>query len=82
MFHFLKLYFIFLRILLNFKSLIKILRRRGTELKNIDERFDIIIGDLGDPMEGYPCYQLYTKYFYDLVLKPKLSHGGVLITQV
>ena len=33
-------------------------------------------------MEGVPCYQLYTKYFYELVLKPKLSHKGVLVTQV
>ena len=81
MFHFLKLYFILHRFLLNFKDLIEILWRRA-ELENRDERFNIVIGDLADPMEGGPCYQLYTKYFYELILKPKLSHRWVLVTQV
>ena len=56
----------FLRFLLKFKALIEILRR-GVELENRDERFDVIIEDPTDPMEGCPCYQLYTKYFYELV---------------
>lgn len=51
------------------------------ELESRDERFDVIIGDLADPVEGGPCYQLYTKSFYELVLKPKLSHRGVFVTQ-
>jgi len=51
------------------------------ELENRDERFDVIVGDLADPVEGGPCYQLYTKSFYELVLKPKLSHRGVFVTQ-
>ena len=29
-----------------------------------------------------PCYQLYTKSFYELVLKPNLSHRGLSITQL
>ena len=80
---FLKIYFfILLRFLLKFKALIEILGCRA-EVKNIDgERFDVIIGDLADPMEGGPCYQLYTKYFYKLVLKPKLSHRRVFVTQL
>ena len=81
MLHFLKLYFILLRLLLKCKDLIQILRCRA-ELKNRDERFDIIIGDLTDPMEGAPCYKLYKKYLYELVLKPKLSDRGLFITQV
>ena len=71
---FLKLhFFILLRFLLKFKSLIEILRRRA-EVENMDgERFDVIIGDLADPIEGSPCYQLYTKYFYKLVLNLFIS---------
>ena len=45
-------------------------------------RRHVIIGDLADPMEEGPCYQLYTKYFYDIVLNPKLSHGGVFVAQL
>ena len=81
MFHFLKLFFILIRFLLKFKALIEILRHKA-KLENIDERFDVIIGDLIDPMEGGPCYQSYTKDLCDLVLKPKLSHRGVLVSQV
>ena len=81
MLHFLKLYFILLRFLLKFKALIEILWHED-ELENIDEQFNVIIGDLADPMEGVPCYQLYTKSFYELVLKPKLSHRGVFLTRV
>ena len=65
MLHFLKLFFILLRFLLKFKALIKNFRPRA-ELENRDERFHVIIGDLTDPMEGGPCYQLYTKSFYEL----------------
>ncbi|KAH9305229.1 hypothetical protein KI387_009633, partial [Taxus chinensis] len=39
-----------------------------------EDGFDVIIGDLADPVEGGPCYHLYTKSFYDLVIKPKLNH--------
>ena len=74
--------FILLRFLLNFKYLIEILRCRAKVEKRDGELFDIIIGDLIDPMEGGSCYQLYTKYFYELVLNPKLSYRGVLVNQV
>ena len=67
--------------MLKFKALIEILRRRA-KLKNIDEQFDVIIGDIADPMEGGPCYQLYTKYFCELVLNPKPRHRGVFLTQL
>lgn len=52
------------------------------ELENRAEQFDIIIGDLADPVAGGPCYQLYTKSFYENVLKPRLKEGGILVTQV
>ncbi|KAL2896890.1 Thermospermine synthase ACAULIS5 [Bienertia sinuspersici] len=51
------------------------------ELDGRKEKFDIIVGDLADPVEGGPCYQLYTKSFYQNILKPKLSHNGIFITQ-
>lgn len=46
------------------------------------EKFDIIVGDLADPVEGGPCYQLYTKSFYEKILKPKLNENGIFVTQV
>lgn len=52
------------------------------ELEKSCEKFDIIVGDLADPVEGGPCYQLYTKSFYEQILKPKLNHGGIFVTQV
>lgn len=52
------------------------------ELEGKEESYDIIIGDLADPIEGGPCYKLYTKSFYELTLKPKLKKGGIFVTQV
>ncbi|CAA2963828.1 thermospermine synthase ACAULIS5 [Olea europaea subsp. europaea] len=52
------------------------------ELEERDEKFDIIVGDLADPVEGGPCYKLYTKSFYENILKPKLSDNGIFVTQV
>ncbi|VAH98101.1 unnamed protein product [Triticum turgidum subsp. durum] len=46
-----------------------------------EEKFDAIVGDLADPMEGGPCYQLYTRSFYEQVLKPRLHDGGIFVTQ-
>ncbi|KAK1306248.1 Thermospermine synthase ACAULIS5 [Acorus calamus] len=51
------------------------------ELENCVEKFDVIIGDLADPIEGGPCYQLYTKSFYESTLKPRLNEGGIFVTQ-
>lgn len=52
------------------------------ELEEREDKFDIIVGDLADPVEGGPCYQLYTKSFYENILKPKLNHNGIFVTQV
>ncbi|KAK6162025.1 hypothetical protein DH2020_001866 [Rehmannia glutinosa] len=51
------------------------------ELEERNEKFDIIVGDLADPVEGGPCYQLYTKSFYENILKPKLNNNGIFVTQ-
>merc|ERR1712224_866310 len=45
-----------------------------------DTKFDVIIMDLDDPLEGGPCYQLYSKEFYTF-LKSKLNPGGIVVTQ-
>jgi len=52
------------------------------ELESSNEKFDVIIGDLNDPMDGGPCFTLYTQSFYMNILKPKLNFGGILVTQV
>mmetsp|Transcript_9443 Transcript_9443/g.57616 ORF Transcript_9443/g.57616 Transcript_9443/m.57616 type:complete len:333 (-) Transcript_9443:332-1330(-) len=41
------------------------------ELIESVEDFDVIIGDLADPVYGGPCYQLYTQEFYETVVKKK-----------
>ncbi|PIA43157.1 hypothetical protein AQUCO_02000530v1 [Aquilegia coerulea] len=51
------------------------------ELEKREEKYDLIIGDLADPVEGGPCYQLYTKSFYEEILKPKLKDSGIFVTQ-
>merc|ERR1712118_334561 len=43
-------------------------------------KYDVIIMDLDDPLEGGPCYQLYTTEFYETI-KSKLNPGGILVTQ-
>jgi thermospermine synthase len=49
-------------------------------LENYPGKFDVYIGDLADPVWGNPCYQLYTKAYYEMV-KSKLNPGGIMITQ-
>ncbi|XWS08983.1 hypothetical protein CRYUN_Cryun40dG0046800 [Craigia yunnanensis] len=51
------------------------------ELENRTECYDVIIGDLADPIEGGPCYNLYTKSFYEFTVKPRLNHRGIFVTQ-
>jgi spermidine synthase len=49
-------------------------------LERTPERFDVIVLDLVDPMDGGPSYTLYTQEFYRTV-KSKLAPGGVMVTQ-
>eukprot|EP00878_Enallax_costatus_P009116 GHUV01009530.1.p1 GENE.GHUV01009530.1~~GHUV01009530.1.p1 ORF type:complete len:323 (+),score=71.46 GHUV01009530.1:172-1140(+) len=52
-----------------------------TQLEQYPGKFDVIIGDLADPLDGGPCYQLYTQDFYQQVVLQKLNPGGIFITQ-
>eukprot|EP00201_Polytomella_parva_P001359 CAMPEP_0175084484 /NCGR_PEP_ID=MMETSP0052_2-20121109/28086_1 /TAXON_ID=51329 ORGANISM="Polytomella parva, Strain SAG 63-3" /NCGR_SAMPLE_ID=MMETSP0052_2 /ASSEMBLY_ACC=CAM_ASM_000194 /LENGTH=315 /DNA_ID=CAMNT_0016356295 /DNA_START=14 /DNA_END=961 /DNA_ORIENTATION=- len=52
-----------------------------TQLEKYEGTFDVIIGDLADPLDGGPCYQLYTQEFYRDVVAKKLAPGGIFITQ-
>ena len=49
-------------------------------LENTDERFDVMVMDLVDPMEGGPAYLLYTQEYYAAV-KSRLKPGGIMVTQ-
>jgi thermospermine synthase len=51
------------------------------QLEQYPGTFDVIIGDLADPVFGGPCYQLYTEDFYKNVVAKKLSPGGIFVTQ-
>lgn len=50
-------------------------------LEQEEGTFDVIIGDLADPIEGGPSYWLYTQNFYEHVIKCKLNIGGLFVTQ-
>ena len=45
-----------------------------------DERFDIIVIDVPDPLEAGPAYPLYTQEFYRMA-RSRLRDGGLLVTQ-
>eukprot|EP00850_Spirogloea_muscicola_P022132 SM000278S10019 [mRNA] locus=s278:138022:141251:- [translate_table: standard] len=51
------------------------------ELRKEQDGYDVIVGDLADPVDGGPCYKLYTEEFYQDILKPRLNEGGILVTQ-
>jgi thermospermine synthase len=51
------------------------------QLEKYPGTFDVIIGDLADPVFGGPCYQLYTDDFYKNVVAKKLNAGGIFATQ-
>ncbi|CAA7036858.1 unnamed protein product [Microthlaspi erraticum] len=63
------------------KKLGLVIKDAKAELEKREEKFDIIVGDLADPVEGGPCYQLYTRSFYQNILKPKLNPNGIFVTQ-
>uniref|UniRef100_A0A6N2L4D0 thermospermine synthase n=1 Tax=Salix viminalis TaxID=40686 RepID=A0A6N2L4D0_SALVM len=63
------------------KKLDLVINDAKAEIEKRNEKFDVIVGDLADPVEGGPCYQLYTKSFYEQILKPKLNENGIFVTQ-
>ena len=49
-------------------------------LANYDDKFDVIIIDLPDPIEEGPAYLLYTREFYQIV-RDKLTDNGIIAVQ-
>lgn len=49
-------------------------------LEDTNEKFDVIIMDICDPIEAGPGYLLYTQEFYKF-LRTRLNDGGVFVTQ-
>ena len=45
-----------------------------------EEKFDVIVLDICDPIEAGPAYKLYTQEFYQF-LKSRLNDNGVVVTQ-
>jgi spermidine synthase len=50
-------------------------------LEQNDEKFDVIIMDIADPIDAGPGYKLYTKEFYLFCAAQKLNPGGIIVTQ-
>ena len=49
-------------------------------LEQTQERFDVVIIDVPDPLEEGPAYLLYTREFYYL-LRDRLKPGGLMVAQ-
>ncbi|MFP3492316.1 MAG: polyamine aminopropyltransferase, partial [Vulcanisaeta sp.] len=49
-------------------------------VSNTKDKYDVIILDLTDPLEGGPSYLLYTVEFYN-ILKDRLNENGIIVTQ-
>lgn len=49
-------------------------------LEETDEKFDVIIMDLPEPIEGGPAYLLYTQRFYEMI-RLRLGENGTFVTQ-
>jgi len=52
---------------------------RGYLSRN-EDRYDVVIMDITDPVEGGPSYLLFTREFY-LTVREKLSPGGIICVQ-
>jgi spermidine synthase len=49
-------------------------------LAGCGQKFDVMVLDLVDPLEGGPAYMLYTQEFYRIA-QATLNPGGILVTQ-
>jgi len=49
-------------------------------LEDTSERFDVVVIDVPDPLEGGPAYLLFTQEFYRL-LRERLNPGGLMVAQ-
>mmetsp|Transcript_7437 Transcript_7437/g.13428 ORF Transcript_7437/g.13428 Transcript_7437/m.13428 type:complete len:325 (-) Transcript_7437:2105-3079(-) len=50
-------------------------------LKNGSSSFDVISGDLTDPLETGPSYELFTKEFFELVKSNLTANTGIFVIQ-
>lgn len=49
-------------------------------LERHDDRYDVVIVDITDPLAGGPSYKLFTREFYELV-RSRLTPGGLVAVQ-
>ena len=49
-------------------------------LESNDERFDVFVIDVPDPLEAGPAYLLFTREFYSL-LRERMNPGGLMVAQ-
>lgn len=49
-------------------------------LADSKDKFDVIIMDITDPLEGGPSYKLFTEEFYQIA-KSRLNHQGIIVVQ-
>ena len=49
-------------------------------LENSSQRYDVIISDIPDPLEGGPAYLLFTRNFYRMLFD-RLTAKGILVVQ-
>jgi spermidine synthase len=49
-------------------------------IRETTETFDVIVMDLPDPIDGGPCWRMYTKEFYEII-RDRLNPGGVFVSQ-
>lgn len=49
-------------------------------LERTDERFDVAVVDVPDPLEAGPAYLLFTQEFYAL-MRSRLNPGGIMVAQ-
>lgn len=52
----------------------------GAYIERTDDRWDVILSDLADPIENGPSFQLFTKEFF-AKLRERLVPGGSLVVQ-
>lgn len=51
-----------------------------SHLESNDERFDVFVIDVPDPLEAGPAYLLFTQEFYSL-LRERMNPGGMMVAQ-
>ena len=60
---------------------LKIVIGDAAEVLEKQGKFDVIIADLPDPFAGGPCFELYTKEFYQNLMENNLTEEGIFVTQ-